>query len=81
MLSGALYLLTEQWTLKWREFVILYPLFAVDREPISYLGAGTEPKRTDSGPETYTILRTKTGTESFILINIVPEPKRNFWFK
>jgi len=37
---------------------------------------GTEPKITGFGTETFKIL--KTGTETFLLINKVPEPNRNF---
>jgi len=41
-------------------------------------GIGTEPKRTGSGTGTFKILRTKTKNETFILINKVKEPNRNF---
>jgi len=41
-------------------------------------GAGTEPKRTSSGTETFKLLRAGTGTEAFILINKVPGPNMNF---
>jgi len=39
-------------------------------------GTGTKPKRTGSGTGTFKILR--TGTETFILINKVPEPNHHF---
>jgi len=41
-------------------------------------GTGTEPKRTGYGTRTFKILRTRIGTETFILINKVPEPNWNF---
>jgi len=41
-------------------------------------GTGTKPKRTGSETGTFKIFRTGTGTETFILINKVPEPNRNF---
>jgi len=41
-------------------------------------GTETEPKRTGSGTGAFEILRTGTGTETFILINKVPEPNHSF---
>jgi len=43
---------------------------------MSAAGTGTVPKITGSGTETFKILR--TGTETFILINKVPELNRHF---
>jgi len=40
---------------------------------------GIEPKRTGSGTGTFKVLR--TGTESFILINKLPEPNWSFLIK